>query len=56
MPEPCFGIDNPTGITDADYDDDASIRSSVGGSILWASPFGLLRADFRVSGNQRRLR
>jgi len=26
--------------------DDASIRSSVGASLLWASPFGLLRADF----------
>jgi outer membrane protein insertion porin family len=26
--------------------DDASIRSSVGGSILWASPLGPLRADF----------
>lgn len=25
---------------------DTTIRSSVGGSILWASPFGLLRADF----------
>ena len=32
--------------TDNDIEDDASIRSSVGGSILWASPFGLLRADF----------
>jgi outer membrane protein insertion porin family len=26
--------------------DDASLRSSVGGSILWASPIGPLRADF----------
>jgi outer membrane protein insertion porin family len=26
--------------------DDASIRSSVGGSLLWASPLGPLRADF----------
>ena len=26
--------------------DEASIRSSVGGSILWASPLGPLRADF----------
>ena len=25
---------------------DPSIRSSVGGSILWASPLGPLRADF----------
>jgi outer membrane protein insertion porin family len=27
-------------------DDDASLRSSVGGSILWASPLGPLRADW----------
>ncbi len=26
--------------------DDASLRSSVGGSIIWASPIGPLRADF----------
>jgi outer membrane protein insertion porin family len=26
--------------------DDASIRSAVGGSVLWASPLGPLRADF----------
>jgi len=26
--------------------DDMSIRSSVGGSIIWASPFGQIRADF----------
>ena len=37
--------------TDADdivllIDDDASIRSSIGGSLLWASPLGPLRADF----------
>ncbi|TDI57701.1 MAG: outer membrane protein assembly factor BamA, partial [Alphaproteobacteria bacterium] len=25
---------------------DPSIRSSVGGSILWSSPFGPIRADF----------
>src|SRR5207302_1059175 len=25
---------------------DTAIRTSVGGSILWASPFGLLRVDF----------
>lgn len=29
-----------------DLRDDASIRSSVGGSIIWASPLGPLRADF----------
>jgi outer membrane protein insertion porin family len=26
--------------------DDSSVRSSVGGSLLWASPLGPLRADF----------
>jgi outer membrane protein insertion porin family len=31
---------------DTDVADEASIRSSVGGSILWASPIGPLRADF----------
>jgi outer membrane protein insertion porin family len=36
-----FGVD-----TDNPISDDASIRSSVGASLLWASPFGLLRADF----------
>jgi outer membrane protein insertion porin family len=30
----------------ADLRDDATLRSSVGGSILWASPLGPLRADF----------
>lgn len=29
-----------------DIGDSDSIRSSVGASLLWASPFGLLRADF----------
>jgi outer membrane protein insertion porin family len=29
-----------------DVADDATIRSAVGGSILWASPLGPLRADF----------
>jgi outer membrane protein insertion porin family len=38
-----FGIDKPAGVN---VNDDASIRSSVGASLLWASPFGLLRADF----------
>ena len=27
-------------------DDDTAIRSSVGGSIIWQSPFGPIRADF----------
>ncbi|MEQ8825804.1 MAG: outer membrane protein assembly factor BamA [Filomicrobium sp.] len=30
----------------ADFRDDASVRSSVGGSILWQSPVGPLRVDF----------
>jgi outer membrane protein insertion porin family len=39
-----FGVDNPgTGVT---YTNDMGIRSSVGGSIIWASPFGAIRADF----------
>jgi len=41
-----FGIDLPSGVASADVNDDASIRSSVGASVLWASPFGLLRGDF----------
>jgi outer membrane protein insertion porin family len=40
-----FGVDNP-GVPAGSYNDDTAIRSSVGASILWASPFGLLRADF----------
>jgi outer membrane protein insertion porin family len=28
------------------YSDSSAVRSSVGGSLMWASPFGLLRADF----------
>jgi outer membrane protein insertion porin family len=37
-----FGVDSDyPGIRDS-----TSIRSSVGASIIWASPFGLLRADF----------
>jgi outer membrane protein insertion porin family len=29
-----------------EIEDDATLRSSVGGSILWASPLGPIRADF----------
>ena len=36
--------DNITGVVVAA--DDATIRSSVGASLLWASPLGPLRADF----------
>ena len=38
-----FGVDNPGG--GVTYFDDMAIRSSVGGSIIWASPFGQLRLD-----------
>ena len=34
------------GLAGTDIDDAASIRASVGASILWDSPFGPLRADF----------
>jgi outer membrane protein insertion porin family len=38
-----FGVDNPgNGVS---IIDDKAIRSSVGASIIWASPFGLIRAD-----------
>jgi len=40
-----FGVDSP-GIAGLTYVDDMGIRSSVGGSIIWASPFGAIRADF----------
>lgn len=40
-----FDVDRPSGLA-GEIHDDASIRSSVGASILWNSPFGLLRADF----------
>jgi outer membrane protein insertion porin family len=39
-----FGVDVPAGAPAVN--NDKSIRSSVGGSVLWASPIGLLRADF----------
>jgi len=38
-----FGVDNPGG--GVTYSDDAALRSSVGGSIIWASPFGQIRLD-----------
>ena len=34
------------GDDDVDVADDAALRSSVGASILWASPLGPIRADF----------
>lgn len=40
------GDDRSAGITPAtNYVDDSSVRSSVGASVLWQSPFGPLRAD-----------
>jgi outer membrane protein insertion porin family len=41
-----FGTDLPAGCGSCSAFDDTSIRSSVGGSIIWASPFGQIRADF----------
>lgn len=41
-----FDFDRPASAVGLSVGDDPSIRSSVGGSLLWASPFGLLRADF----------
>lgn len=37
-----FGSDAANGT----YNDDASIRSSVGAGLIWASPFGMLRLDY----------
>jgi outer membrane protein insertion porin family len=39
-----WGVDVPAGFTGI-IDDDMSLRSSVGASLLWDSPFGLLRVD-----------
>ena len=43
-----WGIDPPAGLPLTDIQDGFVLRSSAGASILWASPFGLLRADFAV--------
>jgi outer membrane protein insertion porin family len=41
-----WGVDNPMPpTTNGAYFDDTAIRSSVGGSVLFSSPFGLLRLD-----------
>jgi outer membrane protein insertion porin family len=40
-----WGVDPPPGATGTIIDVN-TIRSSVGGSVLWNSPIGLLRADF----------
>ena len=39
--------------TGATIYDDTAIRSSVGASILWASPFGPIRADFAEAINKK---
>lgn len=41
-----WGADVPAGCASCSIYDDTSIRSSVGGSIIWASPFGQIRMDF----------
>jgi outer membrane protein insertion porin family len=41
-----WGADVPSGCGSCSIYDDTSIRSSVGGSVIWASPFGQIRADF----------
>ena len=39
-----FGVDNPgNGVS---YVSDTSVRTSLGASLIWASPFGQIRADF----------
>lgn len=40
-----FGVDTPSCAPACTYYDDTAIRSSVGGSIIWASPFGSIRVD-----------
>ena len=37
-----FGSDATSGT----FDDEKSIRSSIGAGVIWASPFGLLRVDY----------
>jgi outer membrane protein insertion porin family len=46
-----WGHDDPAGGCGApcSINDDTAIRSSVGGSIIWASPFGQIRADFATA-------
>ncbi|MCW5696628.1 MAG: outer membrane protein assembly factor BamA [Bauldia sp.] len=40
-----WGID-PAAMAGTPYDENIALRSSVGASVLWDSPFGVLRADF----------
>lgn len=44
-----FGVDDPG----SSVTSDTAIRTSVGGSIIWASPFGPIRADFAQAINQQ---
>ncbi|MCC6982244.1 MAG: outer membrane protein assembly factor BamA [Bauldia sp.] len=46
-----YGVDVPAGFGDTISDSDAW-RTSVGGSLLWASPFGLLRLDVAQALNK----
>jgi outer membrane protein insertion porin family len=48
VPSTCSGTCDATKVMD-----DTAIRSSVGGSIIWASPFGPIRADFAHAINKK---
>ncbi len=41
-----FDPGNVAPLTKAEYYNDSKIRASVGGSLIWRSPFGPIRADF----------
>ena len=41
-----WGVDKPATCSGCTIVDDTAIRSSVGGSLLWQSPFGPIRMDF----------
>jgi outer membrane protein insertion porin family len=42
-----FGVDRPAVCTlpGCTFIDDTAIRSSIGGSVIWSSPFGIIRLD-----------
>lgn len=46
-----FGVDNPCG--GCTIFDDTAVRTSVGGSIIWASPFGAIRFDVAQAINKQ---
>jgi outer membrane protein insertion porin family len=48
-----WGADIPSTCTGCVVVDDTAIRTSVGGSIIWASPFGPIRADFAQAINKQ---